>query len=80
MTTDQQLATLRAALHQIAAWQDGDCPDSPAAFTARRALAEIGDAREVTPQPDGPLPWFLDDLLAEPAAGSPLASLDDSTR
>lgn len=65
MTTDQQLAILRSALDQIAAWDDGDCPDSPAAFTARRALTEIGAGREVTPQPDGPLTWFLDDLLAE---------------
>lgn len=46
MTIDQQLAILRSALNQIAAWQDGDCPDSPAAFTARRALTEIGDASE----------------------------------
>jgi len=68
MTTDQQLAVLCAALHQIAAWQDGDCPDSPAAFTARRALAEIGDASEA------------DDLDAH-LSGARFAQgiLDDST-
>ena len=69
MNTDQKLVILRSALDQIAAWDDGDCPDSWAAFAARRALAEIGAARKVAPvvfpKPDGPLPWFLDDLDAE---------------